>query len=115
MMVGDHKSALYFRGLPDGIDVGAFQRVISEYGTIKECKMVGTSVAYVNFAVAAEAEWVVKNLDGNIPEGLDHAVQVSYASGGPAGGGAAPAAQTNMAATQARFEPYGGKGAGGMP
>ncbi|CAK0832312.1 unnamed protein product, partial [Prorocentrum cordatum] len=79
--IPDNRAAVYIKGLPEGTDMEMFKRVISEYGSIKDCKMVGASTAYVHFGDISEADWVVKNLDGNIPEGLECAVKVSFASG----------------------------------
>ncbi|CAK0872492.1 unnamed protein product [Prorocentrum cordatum] len=121
---GGEKTSLYIRGLPEGLDPQAFQKVIEEYGALKTCKIVGNGVAYVAFQNASEAEWVVTNLDGNIPEGLDVPVKVTYAqasagaAGGPYNGKGAPVPQATGGVFGGVFggmmpQPAGGMAMGG--
>lgn len=72
-------------------------------------KVAGASAAaLIQFGSIEEAEWIVDNINGNIPEGLSTPVVARYADSEPTGG--APW-QAKGAAPAPDF--FGGKGAGG--
>merc|ERR1719214_233580 len=66
------------------------------------------AAALVRFGDVAQAQWLVDNLNGNIPKGLAGPVTVRYAN--PKGKGGGKDADAN------RYSPYGGGkgGAGGV-
>merc|ERR550534_1373330 len=111
---GGAANRLYVKGLPAGMTDQAVAETFSSYGVVADAKVLvadgksddgtGQSVAIVRYETELEAQWVVENLNGNIPQGLARSVDVSFASKGQGGGGA------NQAV------PYrahgGGKGAG---
>jgi len=93
---------LYIAGLPADSTEESLTTTFGQYGAVTSVKLLSdngspTRVALVRFAQAVQAEWVLCNLNGNIPLGLDTVVQVKYANSGPKGGGkdkgGAPAAK----------------------
>lgn len=72
---------LYVSDLPAGIDEDQLRSVFSGYGTVKQCRLVQNGgAAIVRLDSADEAKWVIKNLNGAIPQGLTSAVKVKYAN-----------------------------------
>lgn len=119
---------LYIKGLPAGYTDDMARELFSNYGTVVDSKVLvnngktddgtGQSVAIIRFGSLTEAQWLVDNLNGNIPQGLVRPVEVSFAGQKPAqaqmgyspyGGKGAAMAQWNPAAQM-----MGGKGGGGM-
>mmetsp|Transcript_57787 Transcript_57787/g.152010 ORF Transcript_57787/g.152010 Transcript_57787/m.152010 type:complete len:362 (-) Transcript_57787:110-1195(-) len=109
---GSAGERLYIKGLPPGCTDEMVRELFNNYGTVVDSKVLvangktddgtGQSVAIVRFGSPVEAQWLVENLNGNIPQGLPRPVEVSYAGsksekGGEKGG--------------AGYSPYGGKGA----
>jgi RNA recognition motif-containing protein len=75
-------------GLPDGTNDASVKEIFGAYGEIKWCKATpATKTALIEFAALDEAEWLVENLNGNIPEGLTTPVEVAFSSGKGKGGG----------------------------
>lgn len=81
---------LYIGSLPASLDKAGLQALFKDYGTIVDSRVLppkgnGTkSSAMVRFASQEEATWLVENLNGNMPEGLDEPIVVRYAFGGNA-------------------------------
>eukprot|EP00930_Biecheleria_cincta_P017811 TRINITY_DN14057_c0_g1_i1.p1 TRINITY_DN14057_c0_g1~~TRINITY_DN14057_c0_g1_i1.p1 ORF type:complete len:257 (+),score=49.22 TRINITY_DN14057_c0_g1_i1:95-865(+) len=76
---------LFMADLPEGITEDMLRQVFSSYGTVRDCKVIGsntpgTSAALVRFASVQEGEWIVANLNGRIPEGLMAPVVVRFSS-----------------------------------
>lgn len=93
---------LYMKGLPLGMSEEKLMTVIGAYGTIVSLKVLQPppggatdSAAIVQLGSEPEAQWLVENLDGNIPQGLSNPVQIKYKQDGP-GGGANPMATTTQ-------------------
>lgn len=101
---------LYIKGLPAGLADEQARELFSNYGTVVDAKVLvnngktddgtGQSVAIIRFGSLAEAQWLVDNLNGNIPQGLARPVEVSFAGQGKGKGKGAEAQQTG-------FSPYG--------
>ncbi|CAE7227004.1 elavl2 [Symbiodinium natans] len=76
---------LYIADLPPGFDEPSLQQIFGEYGTVTQFKLLhnsgpgGKTAALVRFQSVEEASWLVENLDGNIPQGLNAPIIVRYA------------------------------------
>jgi hypothetical protein len=75
---------LYFTGLPEGFDEPSLKVILGAYGNITQCKLLPAmpgrrAAAMVRFASMDEAKWIVDNLHGNIPQGLNEAIEVRFA------------------------------------
>lgn len=97
--------------LPVGTDQGALEAIFSNYGTVVQCRMLPTKApgakpcAMVRFESVEQAEWVVSNLNGNIPEGCEEPVLCRFANAkGAADGGYGAAGKGGWASPG----PYGG-------
>mmetsp|Transcript_23446 Transcript_23446/g.35391 ORF Transcript_23446/g.35391 Transcript_23446/m.35391 type:complete len:269 (+) Transcript_23446:63-869(+) len=109
--------------LPADLDDDAFKQCFEAYGTIKWIKLFSgkggaTKNGMIEFDSIDEATWLVENLDGNVPLGLETEVSVKFkppkgaaGGGGGAGGGYGKSGPTNGDGGN-RFQPYGGKGGG---
>lgn len=79
------KENIFFSDLPPSVTTEMIQTVFSPYGKIRGIRILTTSIpggrrsALVQFSSLAEAQWIVDNLDGNIPKGLKMAVKVRFA------------------------------------
>jgi len=102
---------LYIKGLPVGITEDMVREVFGAYGNIASLKVLNTpdgadnAAALVRFGDTSQAQWLVDNLNGNIPKGLAGPVTVRYAN--PKGGGKGKEPDP-------RYTPYGGKGGTGV-
>jgi RNA recognition motif-containing protein len=99
MFVGDN---VYIDGLPAEVDEMMVKELFSTYGNVVSCKAMQAKrlgqkgAALVRWASVEEAEWVVNNLNGKVPDGLEEEIAVRFAkpgksasfsnSGSPGGG-----------------------------
>jgi len=95
--------------LPADLDEQGLKSNFEAYGTIKWCKLWdgkgskgGKKSAMIEFASVEEATWLVENLNGNVPLGLETPVSVKFKSKSGGGGG------------KNRSSPYGGGGGCGV-
>lgn len=84
------KVNIYIQGLPMYFDEDKLKKIFSAYGTVHRCKVVvmeekKNTVAFVRYAKPEDAQWVVENVSGNVPEGLHTPVTVRYADPKPKG------------------------------
>lgn len=108
--------------LPAEVDDEGFKTNFEAYGTIKWFKLYppganGKKQALVELGSVDEAKWLVDNLHGNVPLGLDTEVTVKYKPKGPAAGakgGAKGGAGPYGGGGIAPGKGAGGKGAPGM-
>jgi polyadenylate-binding protein len=84
--------------LPHGTEQDHLHEIFEPYGQIVRCRVLpgrddgAKPAAMVQFASVDLAVWVVENLNGNIPEGLDEPIAVRFANvKSDKGGHAAPA------------------------
>lgn len=117
---------LFIGDLPPSVSDESVLEVFSAYGEVVSCKAIppkaggSKGAALVRFATLVEAQWVLENLNGNLPEGLDLPVVIQYARN-PPGGPADKSGRSNggwgkgsLGPQQPRTSPYsGGKGWGG--
>lgn len=106
--------------LPADFTDEALKTNFEAYGTIKWCRLFdgrgpeGKKSAMIEFSSVEEATWLVENLDGNIPLGLEAEVSVKYkpakgqGKGGGGGGGCMGGGGKD------RPSPYAGGGMMGM-
>jgi len=77
---------LYIKGLPAQMTDGKVREIFEPYGSVLSTRILetdgktfhgdGESVVLVQFAGVDEATWIVDNLNGNIPEGLERPICV---------------------------------------
>jgi len=96
---------LYIAGLPADATDESIRQIFGQYGVVSRCKVLPDNgsparVALVQMGAPEQAEWLVWNLDGNIPLGLEQVVQVKYHAGGGGKGGAPAGAQSWQAPAQ---------------
>jgi len=87
---------IYILGLPPNFDEEQCRTIFGAYGAVTSCRVLApkrpdqeTCAALVRYQSVDQAKWIVDNLNGNIPQGLQSVVQVKFAanSGGAAKGG----------------------------
>mmetsp|Transcript_688 Transcript_688/g.1611 ORF Transcript_688/g.1611 Transcript_688/m.1611 type:complete len:303 (-) Transcript_688:159-1067(-) len=87
---------LYITDLPPNFDDGQLQAVFGAYGTIVQCKALpskqvgGKVAALVRYGTPEEAQWIVDNLNGNIPQGLETPIKCRLADTPEARAGKGP-------------------------
>ncbi|CAK0798501.1 unnamed protein product, partial [Prorocentrum cordatum] len=76
---------LYVRGLPLGITEDQVTGIFSGYGSCVSCKVLQqtpggppNAAAIVQMSAVQEAQWLVDNVNGNIPQGLPGPVEVRF-------------------------------------
>eukprot|EP00928_Gymnodinium_smaydae_P044946 TRINITY_DN2_c0_g1_i1.p1 TRINITY_DN2_c0_g1~~TRINITY_DN2_c0_g1_i1.p1 ORF type:complete len:475 (+),score=124.34 TRINITY_DN2_c0_g1_i1:67-1491(+) len=75
---------LFIGDLPRDIDENRLKAVFGPYGTVQSAKIVkggganGLPAAVMTFGTLSEAQWIVDNLNGNIPQGLAEPIQVRF-------------------------------------
>jgi len=83
MAVPQANDNLYITGLPEGFEDTQLRTILGAYGNIVRCKCMNMpgkkATAMVQYSSIQEAQWIVENLDGNIPQGLTEPVGVKYA------------------------------------
>lgn len=89
-------------GLPSDATPESVKSVFGPYGTILECDMVASAVgpgssARMKMGSTGQAEWLVTNLNGNMPVGLESPINVVYAQVGKS---------IENGAENSRFAPY---------
>lgn len=101
--VGGPCDNVFIGGLPCGFTNEQITTIFTPYGAIVDCKSIpsklpgGNAAALVRFTAVETAKWVVENLHGNMPEGLESPITVRFANSrggdrpvggpGPMGGG----------------------------
>lgn len=80
-------SNLFVADLPSHADDNLLRSLFGAYGVVIECKVLpsktpgmGTCAGLVRMQTVEEAAWIVENLNGNIPQGLDAAISVKFAA-----------------------------------
>jgi len=111
------KDNLFIAGLPADATEERVWEVFGQYGSVTAVKVLPdngspTRVALVRFADPSQAEWVLLNLNGNVPQGMANVVQVKYHEGRTAGGGSYGAATMKGASPGSPYGNGSGKGWG---
>lgn len=83
---------LYIKGLPPLMTDEDLKTIFGAYGTVTQTRLLqtqatnndptGESIALVRMVDTEQAQWLVDNLNGNIPQGLQRPVAVRFADGG---------------------------------
>lgn len=121
--VGETQAAdnLYIKGLPPHHTEDTLKQVFGAYGLVTSTRVLqsnatnanptGETIALVRMGSADQAAWMVENLNGNIPQGLDRPIIVRYADAK----GAKGAPMMKGGKGDGRFSPYDGVGGKGGP
>jgi len=78
----DPSDNLYIKGLPADFTDAQVQEVFGAYGTVAQAKLMSFgngSTVLMRMGSVEMATWIVENLNGNIPQGLESPVQIRYA------------------------------------
>lgn len=79
---------LFVSDLPMGTDDETLKTVFGCYGTVTQAKVLQGgkgNAGLVRYSSVDEAQWVVENVNGNIPEGFTTPVQVKFKDAGGKG------------------------------
>jgi len=117
--MGPPSDNLYIAELPAESDEESLRTVLGAYGAITSVKVLPCNkpgqkgAALVRLQNLAEAQWIVDNLNGNIPQGLTEPIIVRFADnpGGGKGkgdGGKGDWGKGGGGKGVAHYEPYGG-------
>eukprot|EP00928_Gymnodinium_smaydae_P073523 TRINITY_DN56710_c0_g1_i1.p1 TRINITY_DN56710_c0_g1~~TRINITY_DN56710_c0_g1_i1.p1 ORF type:complete len:297 (-),score=59.66 TRINITY_DN56710_c0_g1_i1:97-987(-) len=96
---------VYVGDLPGTMDKQTLDTIFGAYGVISDSKVLPpkggqtAACALIRFGSVDIATWIVENLNGNIPEGLESAIQVRFAN--------APGTIKGKGGGDARWQPYG--------
>merc|ERR1719265_1583050 len=83
---------LYVKGLPPEVTENFMKEIFGQYGLVTQLKVLPRDpsqpsvAAMIRFGSVEEAQWLVDNLDGNIPQGMTTPVTVKFANSNPKGG-----------------------------
>lgn len=111
---------LFIGDLPLNLDETTLREVFGAYGTISSCKLLpprpgaAKVASIIEFATLTEAQWIVDNLNGNMPEGMAQPVCVKFAKptgGAGAAGGYGKADGKSWNYGKNVSSPYDGRGA----
>eukprot|EP00747_Dinoflagellata_sp_TGD_P138181 gnl/TRDRNA2_/TRDRNA2_175757_c0_seq4.p1 gnl/TRDRNA2_/TRDRNA2_175757_c0~~gnl/TRDRNA2_/TRDRNA2_175757_c0_seq4.p1 ORF type:complete len:185 (+),score=35.58 gnl/TRDRNA2_/TRDRNA2_175757_c0_seq4:120-674(+) len=107
---------VYVKGLPLGITNEQLMSIFGAYGTVKSCKVLPSSFpdtcpGLVLFENPAEAQWVIQNLNNNVPQGLTGPITLRPAT--TASEKANGYGKASWKGKGNEFSPYGGGGKGG--
>merc|ERR1712039_874928 len=74
---------VFISDLPADVDDAKLQEVFAQYGTVTWSKVMAskgkpTSTAIVEFASIEEAKWVVENLSGNLAQGIETPLTLTF-------------------------------------
>jgi len=86
---GMPSNRLYMKGFPPGLTDEQLRAIMSSYGVVTSSKVLAPppggaldSACILQMATVQEAQWLVENLDGNIPQGLTSPIQVKFKDDG---------------------------------
>lgn len=100
---------LFIGDVPVGMDEETFSQIMSKYGTVVDVKMLPARAlgekgsALLRFSTVDEAQWVVENINGNIPEGMTEALYICFARNSGRGGGSSA---SNAAVSALNLGPF---------
>merc|ERR1712184_234908 len=100
------------------MDDESLKSLFGEYGTVTWSRVMPnkgkpTAAAIVEFSTHEEAKWVVENLNGNIAQGLEQPINVSFKRSNKGGGKGGGYGKMDGGGKGGWGGPYGGKGGGG--
>merc|ERR1719277_1178573 len=112
---------VFLSDLPADVDDAKLAEVFAQYGTVVWSKVMAskgkpTQAAIVEFGDVAEAQWVVENLNGNLAQGIDTPLNISFKRERSKGDGKGKNGYGKMggwAAGGKSFSPYGKDGGKG--
>mmetsp|Transcript_7149 Transcript_7149/g.11554 ORF Transcript_7149/g.11554 Transcript_7149/m.11554 type:complete len:107 (+) Transcript_7149:3-323(+) len=79
----DKTRNVYVNDLPAEVDDHMCKEIFGQYGTVTWLKLMPgkgkpTVSAIVEFSTLEESQWVVENLNGNVPQGLMSPIQAYF-------------------------------------
>lgn len=83
---------LYVKGLPPEVTEKFLNEIFGQYGLVTQLKVLPRDpakpevAAMIRMGSVEEAQWLVDNLNGNIPQGMTTPVIVKFANASPKGG-----------------------------
>merc|ERR1719191_910456 len=83
---------LYVKGLPPEVTEQFLKEIFGQYGLVTQLKVLPRDAskpevaAMIRMGSVEEAQWLVDNLNGNIPQGMTTPVTVKFANASPKGG-----------------------------
>lgn len=111
---------LYVQGLPLDMTEDMVTTIFGSYGNVTSVKVLPNSgkpdsAAMVRLADISQAQWLVDNLNGNVPVGLSSPIQVRFAK--PSGSTSGYGKAAGKGVVDPRYSPYGtaAQAAGGVP
>lgn len=76
------KDKLVIAGFPGDATNESVMAIIEPYAEVIHVTMTGVGTALLHVRHEAEAQWMIDNLNGNIPQGLDTPVTIKFGGGG---------------------------------
>jgi len=114
---------LYVKGLPPFYSEDLICQVFGAYGPVSSTRVLqsnatnsnpsGETIALVRMRSAEHASWIVANLNGNIPQGLDRPILARYADAKGGKGMQGMLGLPKGASVDGRYSPYPGVGGKG--
>merc|ERR1719217_1468531 len=83
---------LYVKGLHPDVTEEFLKEIFGQYGLVNQLKVLPRdpskpeAAAMIRMGSVEEAQWLVDNLNGNIPQGMSTPVTVKFANSSPKGG-----------------------------
>merc|ERR1719217_1752452 len=84
---------LYVKGLHPDVTEEFLKEIFGQYGLVNQLKVLPRdpskpeAAAMIRMGSVEEAQWLVDNLNGNIPQGMTTPVAVKFANASAKGGG----------------------------
>jgi RNA recognition motif-containing protein len=78
----DPSDNLYIKGLPTDSTQESVREIFGAYGAVVSCKLMShpnEASALLRMGNVDMASWIVENLNGNIPQGLEKSIMVKFA------------------------------------
>lgn len=73
---------MYVSGLPEGTDDARVKEIFQPYGEVSWCRALpregSKTCGLIEFSTAEQAAWVVSNMQGSVPAGLEDPIMVKY-------------------------------------
>merc|ERR1719247_3647592 len=83
---------LYVKGLPPEVTEEFLKEIFGQYGLVNQLKVLPRDpsksevASMIRMGSVEEAQWLVDNLNGNIPQGMTTPCTVKFANAGAKGG-----------------------------
>lgn len=84
-MASGPSSNLFVKGLTTDMTAGTLKELFNQYGTVTSVKILPQVdgkqkvAGFVKMSTEEEAQWIMDNVNGNIPQGMQTPVEISFA------------------------------------